>query len=267
MFEHWFRAMKLPLSWRQFHQLPQNPAYKYEYLNETAWLSPRPKYYAARLPLHPRHEHAPLELDAEDPVGFRRLDPRDWGRFSRLFAGAFRQVQPFASLSDRQRLKAARECLKSTRAGVDGPLIEPACHVAVRKEDGSPQGVILVTLVPIVDLDDCWSLRWRTPPPPDSIEKRLGRPHLTWIFVGPRHAGYGVGTALLAHAVRGLRALGYTELVSSFLLGNASSELWHWRCGFELLPYVGSRRQFRARMRGTLPRGTAKERAKKEPVS
>ena len=43
--------------------------------------------------------------------------------------------------------------------------------------------------------------------------------------------------------------LGYTELISSFILGNDSSMLWHWRNGFELLPYSGSRRRFRAMMR------------------
>ncbi len=43
--------------------------------------------------------------------------------------------------------------------------------------------------------------------------------------------------------------LGYTELISSFILGNESSMLWHWRNGFELLPYSGSRRRFRAMMR------------------
>jgi GNAT superfamily N-acetyltransferase len=250
MFEHWFRTIRLPLSLKQFHQLPQNPAYKYEYVERAAWLSPRPKYYSARLALGPAHERVPLEVDAAEPVGFRCLEQRDWGRFSNLFAEAFRDVQPFASLSDRQRLEAARQCLKATRSGNDGPLIEPACHVAFRPSDGALRGVILVTLVPIVDLEDCWSLRWKSPPPPDCIEQRLGRPHLTWVFVKPRHAGYGVGSALLAHATRGLRALGYTELLSSFLLGNASSELWHWRCGFDLLPYVGSRRQFRARTRG-----------------
>jgi GNAT superfamily N-acetyltransferase len=249
MFEHWFRTIKLPLSRKQFHQLPQNPAYKYEFLSKEVWLSPRPKYYSARLTLRPPHEHAPLEVDAHEPVGFRCLEQRDWGRLSKLFVRAFRDVQPFASLSDRQRLKAARACLKATRAGIDGPLIEPACHVAFRRDDRNPRGAILVTLIPVFDLADCWSFRWKTPPPPDCIEKRLGRPHLTWIFVEPRHAGYGVGTALLAHATRCLRALGYTELISSFLLGNSSSELWHWRCGFNLLPYVGSRREFRARMR------------------
>ena len=43
MLDRWFSVIKLPLSWRQFHRLPQNPAYKYEYFHKAAWLSPRPK--------------------------------------------------------------------------------------------------------------------------------------------------------------------------------------------------------------------------------
>jgi L-amino acid N-acyltransferase YncA len=92
-------------------------------------------------------------------------------------------------------------------------------------------------------------MRWKTPPPSDCIERRLGRPHLTWIFVGPWQAGHGVGTALLAHAAQSLLELGYNELVSSFILGNTSSMLWHWRNGFELLPYIGSMRRVRERIK------------------
>jgi hypothetical protein len=32
-------------------------------------------------------------------------------------------------------------------------------------------------------------------------------------------------------------------LASTFLLGNESSMLWHWRNGFQLLQYPGSRRR------------------------
>ena len=31
MLDRWFSVIKLPMSWRQFHRLPRNPAYKYEY--------------------------------------------------------------------------------------------------------------------------------------------------------------------------------------------------------------------------------------------
>jgi hypothetical protein len=89
------------------------------------------------------------------------------------------------------------------------------------------------------------SYYWREPPPPDCIAKRLGRPHLTWIFVAPFHGGAGVGSTLLAAAGNALLDLGYQELCSTFLFGNDVSALWHWRNGFRLLAYPGSMRRLR----------------------
>jgi L-amino acid N-acyltransferase YncA len=58
-----------------------------------------------------------------------------------------------------------------------------------------------------------------------------------------------MGTALLAAATRELLRLGYTELLSTFMLGNDSSMLWHWRNGFRLLAYPGSVRRIRQKLR------------------
>src|SRR5207249_5740867 len=124
-----------------------------------------------------------------------------------------------------------------------------ACFVAAGQDDNAALGAILPTLMPVADLTEFNAGFWREPPPPDCLERRLGRPHLTWIFVGPWHAGHGVGTALLAAVTRELLALGYKELASTFLLGNESSMLWHWRNGFQLQPYPGSWRKMRERLR------------------
>ena len=247
MIDRWFSTIKLPLSLNQFHQLPQNPAYKYEYINQIAYLSPRPQFYSARLALQSGAIPAAEVIDAPGSVMIRRMQEGDWPLVVPVFAGAFSRVQPFASLSDRRRRASARSCLKFTRDGEDGPVIASACHVACSQERDRYLGAILVTLIPMIDPNEFWSMRWPTPPPTDCIEQRLGRPHLTWIFVGPLHAGLGIGSALLSHAAQNLLELGYTELLSSFLVGNTSSMLWHWRNGFELLPYVASRRALRAR--------------------
>jgi ribosomal protein S18 acetylase RimI-like enzyme len=257
MIDQWFSVIRLPLSWRQFQQLPWNPAYKYEYFDRAAWLSPRPKTYNTRLALRASADAPPEEIAVHRrAIRFRRLEDRDWSRLTCPFAGAFHHVPPFASLTDRRRLDAARDCLRSTRDGHDGPMIQSACFVARDEETSRPVGASLLTLIPPADLDDLWSMRWDTPPPPDCVERRLGHAHLTWIFVSPLYAGHGIGTALLAHSVEALIALGYNELISSFLLGNESSMLWHWRNGFELLPYVGSFRRFAERMREMEANGT-----------
>jgi GNAT superfamily N-acetyltransferase len=251
MLEDWFRVIRLPLSLPEFHRLPRNPAYKYEYIGGVTWLSPRPKFYSAKLDLTSRALGPDSPIECDEPVTIRPLEDRDWRWLTRLFSASFSRVQPFTSLSDRQRIEAARSCLKSTREGRDGPLIRPACFVALDQSRARPLGAILVTLVPPVDLDDFWSLAWKEPPPAGCIERREGHAHLTWIFVAPLRVGHGVGSALLNHAVAGLRTLGYSELISTFLLGNESSMLWHWRNGFELLSYAGSLRRFRAMMRAS----------------
>jgi GNAT superfamily N-acetyltransferase len=124
-------------------------------------------------------------------------------------------------------------------------MIERACFVA--KQDKDVVGAIFITLLPDSDPCDWDSYHWPETPPADCITRCLGRPHLTWIFVAPLSAGHGVGTALLAAAARELLALGYTQLLSTFMMGNDSSMLWHWRNGFQLLAYPGSYRLMQER--------------------
>ena len=237
MCDQWMPLIQLPLSREQFHQLPRNPAYKYEYLSGQTYLSPRPRHYHALLDLRP------MPPDADTPT--RRVEAGDWERLASLFAGAFRTIQPFGSLDDTTRREAARQALERTRTGGDGPWIEQASFVALEEED--VVGAILLTLLPPGDPSDWDSYSWAEPPPADAIVCRLGRPHLTWVFVAPLLAGRGVGTALLAAAVNKLLALGFTELLTTFMVGNDASMLWHWRNGFRLLAYPGSRRRLQGR--------------------
>ena len=247
MVERWFRRIELPLSFDQFLALPQNRAYKYEYYGGRAVLSPRPKAYRALLELRPRD--APAGVEGEEDVTIRPLVDGDWVDLPEVFSAGFHRVQPFASLDDEPRRRAAARCLRYSRVGEDGPLVAPACFVAADRDDGGPLGAILITLMPDVDPEETWDLRWKGPPPPDCLANRLGRPHLTWIFVAPLYAGHGIGTALLAHAGNALLSMGYRDLASTFLLGNDSSMLWHWRSGFRLLAYPGSMRRERRRLR------------------
>jgi GNAT superfamily N-acetyltransferase len=217
MMHEWFSAIELPLTWQQFWQLPQNPAYKYEYADGRAWLSPRPKTCQAVLDL--RIFAPPIAaVAADDRLVVRALQEADWQRLPGLFAAAFRRVQPFASLTDDDRLAAAEDCLGATRGSSEGPLVGEACLVASRVSDDALVGASLITV-----------------PPGGATAFAPGMPHLTWIFVSPLDARQGVGMALLDAAVRALRQLGYAELASTFLIGNESSMLWHWRAGFKLL--------------------------------
>jgi GNAT superfamily N-acetyltransferase len=250
MIDRWFSEIGLSISFDQFKKLPTNPAYKYEYFDGKAWLTPRPKECHALLEL-PSWKGGPIASAVTlEPVSIRPLEAADRERLDTLFAGAFQRMQPFASLSEAQRLEAARDCLRFTYDGGDGPLIEPACFVAVDREDNHLRGSILVTLMPDVDLSEALDLRWRKPPPPDWAEQRIGRPHLTWIFVSPRAREHGLGSSLLAAAASALRALDYHVLASTFLVGNDASALWHWRNGFQLVGRPHSLRKLRSGLRG-----------------
>ena len=235
MCDEWMPKIELPISIEQFHQLPRNTAYKYEFLGGRAFLTPRPRHYHAILDL------APITAQSVDKVTLEPVPAERLNELSGPFSWSFRDIQPYGSLDEDERKGAAAASLEKLRTGGDGPYIERASFVAC--DEKQPVGAILITLLP--DKDPCeWeSFGWEEPPPANCIEQRLGRPHLTWIFVTPFHAGHGIGTVLLAAAVRELLAMGFKQLASTFLRGNDSSMLWHWRNGFRLQTYPGSHRR------------------------
>jgi GNAT superfamily N-acetyltransferase len=228
--------VQLPLTLAQFSQLPRNAAYRYDYLDGQAWLNPRPRYYHALLDLER------FRTEGAAPVSLRLVTEDDWEGLVEVFAEAFRDQQPFAGQTEDNRRVAARRSLAQTRRGGDGPWVELASFVA-EDDEGRPLGAALVTLLPLRDPTDWDAYHWSSPPPADCIARRQGRPHLTWIFVDTQRAGQGVGTALLGAVAGTLVEMGFSVLLSTFLVGNDSSMLWHWRAGFQLLSYPGSPRR------------------------
>lgn len=238
MCEEWMPGLKFRLSLEEFHRLPRNPAFKYEYWDRLAQLTPRPRHFHGLLELARPEPTPPLSHD----LCLRPVQDGDRHDLASLFAASFATIQPFGSLDDELRREAARHCLDKTFTGGDGPMVSWASFVVEEKESQRPNGAILVTLLPDGDPTEPDSYYWNEPPPADCIERRLGRPHVTWVFVSPQRRGDGLGSTLLAAAVHSLHQLGFTQLLSTFLLGNDSSMLWHWRNGFQLLPYPGSKR-------------------------
>jgi GNAT superfamily N-acetyltransferase len=233
MSDEWMPAIRLPITEDAFVQLPRNSAYRYEYIGGEAFLSPRPKHYHVSRRLTPSAVPRPIDSRLAHTGDLCSLVP--------LFASCFQHIQPFGSLDDSTRERASRTALERTYGGADGPLIEQASFVAWQGQDAV--GCVLITLLPGGDPCDVSSYQWQETPPRDCIERRAGRPHLTWIFVEPRQAGHGIGSALLAISANSLLDLGYTELLSTFMIGNDSSMLWHWRNGFRLLAHPQSPRR------------------------
>lgn len=135
-------------------------------------------------------------------------------------------MPPFATLSNDLRLEAADDCVRRTRSGADGSVLESACFVATDQSQAARlEAAIVITLIP------------------GQNRGGAGRPHLTWIMVCPWRWGHGLGRGLLGSAATLLWDLGYRELASTFLVGNERSALWHWRNGFCLeSPLSGSER-------------------------
>jgi ribosomal protein S18 acetylase RimI-like enzyme len=239
MCDEWMPTIELPLTLEQFHQLPRNPAYRYEYTGDKARLSPRAKHFHALLDLAGFVEK---EAEVKDTVSTRSLIESDWPGLEEPFRAALARVQPFASLLDQTLEKATHACLERTHTGRDGPLLAEASFVAVESAGKQVVGGILITGLPGGDPSDSDSYYWSGPAPAGAAQSHLTQPHLTWIFVSPREAGCGIGSALLAASVRVLKAQGYQSLWSTFANGNDLSLLWHWRNGFRLLPHPGSRR-------------------------
>src|SRR5436309_2547579 len=96
MCDQWMSALRIPMTLAQFHQLPRHPAYKYEYLTCQAWLTPRPKFYHARLDL--AKEFAPRDLATTEPMTLAQVQETDFDDLKKVFRNAFSQIQPFAGL-------------------------------------------------------------------------------------------------------------------------------------------------------------------------
>lgn len=237
MCDEWMPSLTLALTAAEFRRLPRHAAYRYEYIDGHALLSPWPRTYHACLDL----TTTPSACAAER-VSLRAVRAEEHAELTELFATAFAQRQPFGSLETSERRSAAAACLRRTFDGGDGPWVADASFAAVDSEAGRLVGVILITLLPGGDPSDRASYGWSSPPPPALWEQSAGQPHLTWIFVSPFVKGVGVGTALLRAAAAVLRRRGYRTLWTTFLAGNDASMLWHWRNGFTLCTRTTARR-------------------------
>jgi hypothetical protein len=229
-----YRCIELNISIDEFHRLPRNAAYKYEYFGGRAVLSPRPKTFSCV------RDVSPVSAGPLAPVEVRPLPRTAAAGLADLFHRAMLRTQPFESLDHDAARKASDACFDKTLRGDDGPVVEAACFQAFSDRathlPDEPVGGILITLVPKEILTVPYAGMWKSPPPEDAVERRLGVPHLTWVFVEPWEGRRGIASVLLAKAVDVLREMGFTELASTFLLDNGPSTLWHWKHGFRLLP-------------------------------
>ena len=108
-----FRCIELHLPIDEFHRLPRNSAYKYEYFDSRAVLSPRPKYHQAVLDLQP--------LTDIEPCDIRPLPPGAIVDLAELFRAAFHRTQPFAALNQEDARKPPTIAWRRLLAGATVP--------------------------------------------------------------------------------------------------------------------------------------------------
>jgi GNAT superfamily N-acetyltransferase len=236
----WFGSVRAPMSVQSYERLPRHPAYKFEYWDGQLRITPRWQSHCMFLELRPFE--ASTRADG-GIASFRELLPGDWDVLSEVLAYAFADTPPLGLLSSRRRRWAARDWLSSARDGGEGPLVEPACVVAVDRNDSARVlGALIVTMM--VGWTRSWYARRRAvvPPPPPDLADGRSQPQISWVFVDPQVSGQGVATALLAKAAGALWNSGYRELASATDRGNITSMAWHWRNGFRLLPHAASAR-------------------------
>jgi len=250
MLNDFFQSLNFEFPWERFVALPRHPAYRYQYREGKASISGNPRYYHCVLPLNEqttaRKEPAGKSVSCFfSEFDLRRLHESDWKQFSPLFAAAFQQPPPLLQLTEAQRLSAAQALLERTRTGGDGPIVPEASWVFEDRDTGELLAAILITLVPVGDVSDFTHHSWAQAAPPNALETGWGQPHLTWIFVSPHKQRRSLGSLLLREAASALLRMGYPELVSTFLLGDHASMLWHWRNGFQLAGHPASPGQAR----------------------
>lgn len=232
MWEQWMPTLRLGMTREEFQQLPRNPSFTYDFVDGEVYIRPFPLIYHGCLDL--QNYHSPKDLHIRNGISIQPLENAKILGLSNLFDECFKTVQPFAGMSERQRQEAVRYCLDRTQSGKDGLCLDDSCFCAKDQEQRIVAAIIITQLERIDELSILNANKMN--------EQKNYEPHLTWIFVHPAYGRSGVGTALLRQSASVLGSQNYHRLYSSFLPGNLTSILWHWRNGFQLLSGPGSLR-------------------------
>ena len=207
----WMRMTEMMMGIEDWRRLPRNAAYKYEYVEGKAQITPEPVCFDVVLKFK-RFRSDVARGQWRSDLRVRRMVDRDSEALPGLMARAFVGVSPFATLSGEELEAVAKESMADTLSGCDGELLRSSCVVA-EKDQGELIGAALVTL-------------------------RKGKsgamvPMLTWVFVSRWERRRGVGKQLLGSVIDACTELGYRQIGSVVCSGNHASMIWHWREGFE----------------------------------
>ena len=192
------KSQHIPMTIDEFHLMPHDLGWKYEYWEGQAHISPGwINVVKTTVSVKPHPVVAPCEI--------RPLTEEDLPKFIPAYVAGFRDAIDYCDYSLAYVKRAASRHMQDFFAGNRGnPL--PASQVAIRR--GHIVGAALI------------------------VERKDQRCLLDLLFVRPSRQRQGLATALVATALNGLYKEGREGLTSRFLLGNAASRAWHHRFGF-----------------------------------
>lgn len=229
-FYRFFRPVSFELDHKLWRRMPRHPSFKHEYWNGRLHWTPRPNTCDVFLDLDQWQPPQPSEVSlvSRARITVRQVREEDWAMLPRVFCAASSQWPPLSQWEGAAPLRASRVIIEWARRGRDGPLVAPACLVALAGDRVSSSAEEPIVGAAIVTLLPAGCLRGA----PQTSGEHL--PHLDWIFVAWFEERRGIATLLLGAAVRELRALGHRTLASTVLTGNPPAMLWHWSSGFRL---------------------------------
>lgn len=192
------RSKHIAMSVEEFHALPMELGWKYEYWNGTAHITPSHGLVIATVPVSLREVKAPVEV--------RRLCDGDADAVNSAFIEAFADSVDYCDC-DREAVARGAEYALNDFAKRERRKPSTASHVAIDPEDSAVIGAALVS-------------------------GGAENPILRILFVAPGWRRRGIAAAVVAAALNRLHELGDARLTSSHLLANEASRRWHRAFGF-----------------------------------
>ena len=136
-FYRFFRTASFPLDPKLWRKMPRHPSFKHEYWDGKLHWTPRPNtcdvYLDLELGQPPQPGQSSLAARRE-PVTVRQLRKGDWEHLPGAFCAAWSRWPPLSQWDGPAPRRASRCLMEWARRGKDGPLVAPACFVAMDGE-------------------------------------------------------------------------------------------------------------------------------------
>ncbi len=181
------KSRRIPMTSDEFRHLERKPGWKYEYIEGTAYVSPREHLISCSVPTAPRRADSPWLLTT--------VGPEDAEGLLQAYFAAFRDGIEYCDWPDSAINQDARKVVQGILAGEHGELL-PASRLA-RDHDRIIGTALIIERTPNTALLDA-------------------------VYVIPDRQHRGLATVLVSDALSQLYATGFQTLESRYQLDNAA---------------------------------------------